>query len=246
MDAPEPPPGDEQRPARPGRRLPARSPDLATSVDDLGTRDRNLLAYAVCHGMVSVEQVAARFFASTRAAQARLRTLERAELITVDRVLVGGPTIVRATARGTRLSGCDLPPASLELGRIRHALALVELSEELLAAHPASTWVSERELRRDRMRAARSRGRWERQLRVPDGLLRLPDGRTIAIELDLTAKRSARLDLLAGAYAVDPEIDIVWWYLPSRRAAERMRALVMERGLDHLVEPRARRVMRPM
>ena len=210
----------------------------------LTARDLEVLRFAVRHGMVTPEQLAARFFTSTPSALRRLRALEAIGLLVRDRVLVAAPPVVRATPAGTRLSGCDLAPASLELARIAHNLALVDLSEELLAAHPGSAWTTERELRRDRMRAARAGGRWERQRRVPDGLLQLAAGTRIAIELDLTPKRSARLDLLAGAYAVDREVDTVWWYQPSAVAVSRMRTLVAERGLEHLIEPRLRRVVR--
>ena len=197
--------------------------------------DRDLLAYIVRHGMVSPAQLAARHGVTGAAG---LGPLREAGLVAVDAVLVGRPPVVRATPRGARTSGCDLRPVSLDLARVAHSLALVDLSEELLAAHPGSSWTTERELRRDRMREARRRGRWDPQRRVPDGLLRLPGGRRIAIELDLTPKRSARLDLLAGAYAVDPDADAVWWYLPSARAVARMRGLVEERGLEGFIDPR--------
>jgi hypothetical protein len=205
----------------------------------LAPLDLDVLRFAVRHGMVSPEQLGARFLAGPSPARRRLRALEAAGLLVADRVLPALPLVVRATPRGARLAGCDLAPASLDLARVRHNLALVDLSEELLAAHPGSAWTTERELRRDRMRAARSGGAWERQRRVPDGVLRLGDGPRIAIELDLTPKRSARLDLLAGAYAVDRDVDTVWWYLPSEVAVSRLAALVAARGLEQLISPRA-------
>jgi len=208
----------------------------------LTPRDLDLLRFTVRHGMVTPEQLARRFFTSTPPALRRLCALEAAGWLVRDRVLVAAPPVVRATRAGTRLAGCDLAPASLDLARIAHNLALVDLSEELLAAHAASAWTTERELRRDRMRAARAGGRWDRQRRVPDGLLRLAGGTRVAVELDLTPKRSARLDLLAGASAVDRDIDTVWWYLPSEVAVSRMRALVANRGLEHLIDPRLRRI----
>ena len=210
----------------------------------LAPRDLDVLRFAVRHGMVSPEQLSARFFTGPAPARRRLRALEAAGLLVADRVLPALPNVVRATPRGARLAGCDLAPASLDLARVRHNLALVDLSEELLATHPGSSWTTERELRRDRMRAARAGGAWERQRRVPDGLLRLDDGTRVAVELDLTPKRSARLDLLAGAYAVDRDVDTVWWYLPSETAVSRLGALVAERGLEHLIEPRAWRSRR--
>jgi len=220
------------------RSAPARLPRAVR----LTPRDLEVLAYAVRHGMVTPGQLGNRFFSSRPAARRALHDLETAGLLVSDRVLAELPAVVRATPRGARLAGCDLAPASLDLARIRHNLALVDLSEELLAAHPGSSWTTERELRRDRMRTARAGGAWERQRRVPDGLLRLHGGQRVAIELDLTPKRSARLDLLAGAYAVDRDVDTVWWYLPSEVAVARMGALVAERGLEHLIEPRLRRV----
>ncbi|MGA3183491.1 MAG: hypothetical protein ABSE52_02680 [Candidatus Dormibacteria bacterium] len=208
----------------------------------LTPRDVEVLSFTAHHGMVTPDQLTTRFFASTPAALRRLGALETAGLLVRDRVLVAAPPVVRTTRAGIRRAGCDLAPASLDLARVRHNLALVDLSEELLASHPGSVWTTERELRRDRMRAARSGGRWDRQRRVPDGLLRLADGTRVAVELDLTPKRSARLDLLAGAYAVDRDVDIVWWYLPSEVAVSRMRALGAERGLERLIEPRLRRI----
>ncbi|HYA01240.1 MAG TPA: hypothetical protein VEK76_12970 [Candidatus Binatia bacterium] len=205
-----------------------------------GARDLEVLRFVARHGMVSPDQLRAGFFRSAATAGQHLHALAASGLITRQRVVVDLPEVIRATPRGTRLSGCDLPPANLDLARIRHSLALVDLALELLAAHPGGRWTTERELRRDRMRAARARGRWEPLRRVPDGLLELSDGRRVAVELDLTPKRSTRLDLLAGAYAVDPDVDVVWWYLPSRRAAHRMLRVVTERGLEHLIEPRTR------
>lgn len=204
----------------------------------LTPRDLDVLRFAARHGMVTPERLATRFFTAPPLALRRLRALESAGLLVRDRVLVAAPPVVRATPAGTRLAGCDLAPASLDLARIAHNLALVDLSEQLLAAHPGSAWTTERELRRDRMRAARAGGRWERQRRVPDGILQLAAGTRIAIELDLTPKRSARLEMLAGAYAVDRDVDTVWWYLPSETAVARMRTLVDERGLEHLIDPR--------
>ncbi len=203
----------------------------------LAPRDLDILRFAVRHGMVSDDQLTTRFFTGPAPGR-RLRALEAAGLLVRDPVLTTLPAVVRATPRGTRLAGCDLAPASLDLARIRHNLALVDLSEELLATHPGSAWTTERELRRDRMRSARRGGAWERQRRVPDGLLRLESGTRVAVELDLTPKRSARLDLLAGAYAVDRDVDTVWWYLPSAVAVSRLGVLVSERGLEHLIEPR--------
>jgi DNA-binding MarR family transcriptional regulator len=110
----------------------------------LTPRDLDVLRFAARHGMVTPEQFARRFFTAPPPALRRLRALEAAGLLVRDRVLVAAPPVVRATPAGTRLAGCDLAPASLDLARIAHNLALVDLSEQLLAAHPGSAWTTER------------------------------------------------------------------------------------------------------
>lgn len=203
----------------------------------LTARDEELVRWVARHGLVTADQVGRRFFPSMWAAWRRLRRLQAAGLVRREPAFRDLPFIVHVTGAGARLAACDVLPARLDPGLLRHALAVVDLSEELLAQHAGAVWTTERELRRDRMRAAREDPA-ERQRRTPDGLLMLADGQRVAVELDLTPKRSRKLEDLADAYAVDPAVDVVWWYLPSAAAAARMRELVNERALEHLIEPR--------
>ena len=106
----------------------------------LAPRDLDVLRFAVRHGMVLADQLSNRFLTGPVPAQRRLRALEVAGLLVRDRVLAALPAVVRATPRGARLAGCDLAPASLDLARVHHNLALVDLSEELLVTHPGSAW----------------------------------------------------------------------------------------------------------
>lgn len=205
----------------------------------LTSRDEDLVRWVARHGLVSADQVGRRFFPSMWAAWRRLRRLEAAGLIRREPAFRDLPFVVRVTGAGARLAACDVLPARLDAGLLRHALAVVDLSEELLADAPGAEWVTERELRRDRMRAARADPE-ERQRRTPDGVLVLRDGRHVAVELDLTPKRTRKLEQLADAYALDSGVDCVWWFLPSVAAAARMRELVAERGLEHLIELRVR------
>lgn len=209
----------------------------------LTPRDEELVRWVARHGLVSADQVGRRFFPSMWAAWRRLRRLEAAGLLRREPAFRDLPFVVRVTGAGARLAACDVLPARLDAGLLRHALAVVDLSEELLADTAGAEWTTERELRRDRMRAARVDPE-ERQRRTPDGLLVLPGGRRIAVELDLTPKRTRKLEQLADAYALDPAVDCVWWYLPSAASASRMRELVAERGLEHLIELHVRRTER--
>ena len=222
------PPRPTALPAPPTRRL------------ALTPRDEELVRWVARHGLVSADQAGRRFFPSMWAAWRRLRRLEAAGLLRREPAFRDMPFVVRVTGAGARLAACDVLPARLDAGLLRHALAVVDLSEELLADNPGAEWITERELRRDLMRAARADPE-ERQRRTPDGVLVLPDGRHVAVELDLTPKRTRKLEQLADAYALDSTVDCVWWFLPSATSAARMRELVAERGLEHLIEPRVRR-----
>lgn len=75
-----------------------------------------------------------------------------------------------------------------------HKLTLPRLARALLAAHPGATWTTARELRARAMAAARDprTGKVTRGTRhTPDGTLNLPDGRRIAVELELSQKGGA-------------------------------------------------------
>jgi len=204
-------------------------------------RDVEVLAWTARHGMVTSEQVCSRFFSSLRATWRRLGRLESARLIRRDRALISWRHIVRTSRAGISLADVDLGLAPLDYVRMAHNLAVVDLSEELLAAHPGSRWLTERELRRDRMRAAR-RDPSVLRGRIPDGLLVLGEGIRVAVELDRTAKRTRRLEKLVASYAWQGEVDRVWWYMPSNAAVERVTDVIRAHGMEHAIEARLRRV----
>lgn len=203
-------------------------------------RDIAVVTWVARHGMVTEQQVASRFFASRDAATRRLRQLEDLRLAHRALVWRGMPAIIRASGRGIALCGIDLQPAALDVARVRHSLAVCDLAEDLLAHTVGARWRTEREVRRDRMRQPRG-AHWRSPRRTPDGVL-LTTFERLAVELDLTPKRSGKLELLVGTYAVDPDIDRVLWYLPSETSVWRMQEVVAARGLQHLIQPRLRRV----
>jgi hypothetical protein len=204
----------------------------------LTRRDEELLLWVARFGPVTREQIGRRFFPSMKRCYRRVLRLQRAGLLRGDPAAADVRHVVRTTNAGIRTVGGDLRSASLDHGRLRHNLSVVDLSERLLREYPGSAWITERELRRDRMRDAHGDPD-ERQRRTPDGVLILTDGRRVAIELDLTAKRTRQLDQLARAYALERELACVWWYLPSEPAAARMRSVVATLRLDRLIEPRS-------
>ncbi len=123
-------------------------------------RDIEMLSWIGRHGMVTADQVAQHFFAraggtvGTRAAYRRLRKLEEERLVRRDVTFARWPAVIRVTGPGARVAEIDVDPARLVWAEVRHSLALVDLTEELLATNPGATLVTEREIRALRFRGA--------------------------------------------------------------------------------------------
>lgn len=193
---------------------------------ELTPRDVAIVRWIARHGVVTPQQVAARFFErddhhlGTWAAYRRLRALEAMRLIRRDRTFWKESQVLRVTEPGARLADVGLGPANLVLAEVHHTLALVDLLEELERANPGSRLVTERELRARRYRE-RYAGTQSAQGRMPDGAITLQDGRRIAIELDLTPKRARDVEAIVNAYAYEARnFQAIWWYaLPGRVGA---------------------------
>jgi len=190
-------------------------------------RDLDMLRYATRHGVCTADQLTRRFFSSDSACWRRLRVLDRLGLVIRRRTWWQGPQVVMATPLGAQLADADLPPARLNLPELEHALALVDLSELLLRAHPGSQWVTERELRRDAIRRHRQSGMEPRPVRIrtPDGVLVVGNKRT-AVELELTSKRTDQYEQLLRAYAANRSVDGVWFFARSAAGRDRLTKLI--------------------
>jgi hypothetical protein len=123
------------------------------------------------------------------------------------------------------------------LSEVRHALAVVDLSERLLAKAPAGTALrTERELWVDR-RKALTDGRPRGLGRMPDALFVDPSGRTVALELDLTPKRSRDYERIIIAF-LQERIDRILWYV-TPRVVDKLTAQVKQQRADDVFTVRA-------
>jgi hypothetical protein len=127
---------------------------------------------------------------------------------------LAGRTWLAATSAGLRLVG--LPgeawrPSLWPLAHL-HAVAVVRL--DLETSYPGVVWTSERAIRSE----------WAgtgARVRYSDGVLELPDGGRIGVEVELERKGSRRLpDRSVSRYAaivrdVDPSLVAVWWFCPA-------------------------------
>lgn len=193
--------------------------------------------------MVTTDQVAERFFprddgeVGKRAAHRRLAILESLRLIHRDPTpFWRGPWVIRVTQAGADVGEIGVRPAHLVEREIRHALALVDLVEQLAAKNRRSTLRTEREIRTDRFHQRQDGKLRPGRGRIPDGELTLKDGRVVAIELDLTSKRSKDYERIIRSYRQE-RFDAVWWYVVPG-ALPRVAKLVDDNRVDDFIEVR--------
>jgi hypothetical protein len=202
------------------------------------------------HGVVTAELVGRRLFWRPHgkdygkwAAYRRLRALRELGLILSNKPFADRPAVLRVTREGARIADVGLRPAPLVLSELRHSLAVVWLTEYLLAENVGAELTTERELRAQRYRELRDGTRETEQGRVPDALLRIPTKgagaqgvMTVAVELDLTRKDRRAMERMVRQYDYE-NVDRVWWYVAPARL-ERTRALVSELRAEDRIEVR--------
>lgn len=228
------------------RRAPERSDQRAPP--QLTERDRSLLAFIADHRLVLASQAQILLGASDSVTSARLRALSRGGYVTAHRLFHQQPGCYQVTRSGLAAIGSDLPRPRIDLRSYMHDVGLgwLWLAARAGKFGPLSDVLSERQLRsRDglpgsggerlgvRMFGFGPGGR--EQLHYPDLLLRTPDGKRIAIELELTAKGRTRREKILSGYAADRKIDAVV-YLVNRPEVERsVTASARKLGIAELV-----------
>ncbi|HEX5309264.1 MAG TPA: hypothetical protein VFW38_09325 [Solirubrobacteraceae bacterium] len=204
------------------------------------------------HGVVTAELVGRRFFFrgpnagdyGKWAAYRRLRALRELGLILSDKPFADRPAVLRVTREGARIADVGLRPAPLVLSELRHSLAVVRLTEYLLAENAGAELTTERELRAQRYRELRDGVREPEEGRAPDALLRIPTNGlgaqgvvTVAVELDLTRKDRRAMERMVRQYDYE-RVDRVWWFVTLARL-DRTRALVRELRAEDRIEVKA-------
>ena len=208
-------------------------------------RDTDILVWVARHGIVTMEQIARRFWPPSQrqtAAAARVRKLCMAHppLLQRDATHIGEPSVIRVTPHGARLADVEIGPARLIHAEVHHALAIVDLTEALAEKYPKATLLTERERRAELYRAKRA-GQRKMTGRIPDAVFVFPatggkKERTVAVELDRTARSRTDAETVIKAYLAERYSE-VWWYVrPSR--VETVRALTKRMRVDDFIEVR--------
>lgn len=218
-------------------------------------RDRELLAFLARHRVVQAGHVATLLGVTDGRARAILTRLTDGRYVRRETVFAGQAACYRIRRKGIDVLGGGLPTPGLDLRSYEHDLGLAWL---WLAARggtfgPLRDVVSERQLRSHDEAPERTEpplavrlggfgpGGRER-LHYPDLLLVRPDGRRIALELELTSKSRPRLERILAGYGSDPRIDAVLYLVANGRIARAVIAAASRLGLSDLVHVQRVRV----
>jgi hypothetical protein len=214
----------------------------------LTDRDLELLAFVARHRLVHTGHVAALLGVAEKRAGDILGRLDRGGYVRPETVFAGQRACYRVRRKGVDAIGSGLRAPRVDLRSFEHDMGLAWL---WLAARrgtfgPVREALSERQLRShdeapDRTEpplAVRIGGfgpGGRERLHYPDLLLLRPDGRRIALELELTSKSRRRLEGILAAYGADPRIDAVLYLVPNRTIGNAVVAGASRLGLSNLV-----------
>lgn len=212
----------------------------------LTARDYEILTWVARHGIVTVDQIARRFFPTPQGKSAcfqRVRKLCDASPPLLQRTATHyrEPSVLRITTAGVNLTEVNVKPAVLVPAEVPHSLAIVDLAEALLVEHPTAVLITERERRGDLYRQKRE-GLRKATGRIPDAVLVFPpDSRgrekTVAVELDRSPRTRIDAENVIKAYIADRSYTDVWWYVRPNRVAA-ITQLTKKMKVDDIIEVR--------
>jgi len=185
----------------------------------LTARDIEIIRWIDSFGYVTAQQVFSQFNLNPKRGYRRLRLLAQEGYLLHKRIFVGQPGIYQAGGKGLALIADDpeQPPglASVKPAIIAHNLLVVDLALAL-ARQMGGAWRTDRQIRRDK-------GFVPQGYHVPDGVLTLPGGKKVAVELELTTKSTRRLEKIMKSYARATEYNEVWYFAQRPALAEKIR-----------------------
>lgn len=215
----------------------------------LTERDLELLGFAAEQRLILPGHAQAMLGVSSHAAGRRLRALARGGYLLAHRPFQARPPCYQIRAAGLDAIASDLrPPRRLDLRTYEHEVGAGWL---WLAAHsgrfgPLDHVIGERRLRssdaaRDRqlepygVRLGGVGPRGRERLHYPDLLLITPEGRRIALELELSSKGRVRREGILAGYGSDARIDAVLYLVKDRRIGHSVQESARRLGLGALV-----------
>ena len=202
-------------------------------------RDMQIIGEVLRWGQLTTRQIARWFFDSPRTATNRITVLVSLGYLKAIPIPWHAPAIVPATPKGARArADLQLPSKLHAPGRLLHDLTVVEIAAWLMEQDQEASWITERELLRDQLSAARDLdGRLRHGPgRRPDGVLVRQNGQAEAVEVELTPKRDRdEYDRKLQWYVGQLEYRHVHWFAPSATLRERLTRVACELRMQELI-----------
>jgi DNA-binding MarR family transcriptional regulator len=148
----------------------------------LRRRDLEVLGWLAEQYGARVDQLEVLMGCGPRTVQRTVARLRAAGLVQTRRVLVGEPAWVTPTAAGMAACGAGCGVWRPRIGLLAHVAAVNDVRLHIQGRAPATEWVPERVLVRERRSGEH----------LPDGVA-ITEGRRVAIEVELTVKSRRRV-----------------------------------------------------
>lgn len=169
-------------------------------------RDVEIIRFINEFGFCEIKQIEKKFSIGNSRCYQIMQRLKIAGLVKHERIFHGSHGIFYLTAQGAEFT--DLPPIrNIPKDCYSHQLMIINIYFRLTKQYPEATWVSERQLRHEKLK-----NRATRRNHVADGMLLFPDDKQIAIEVELTMKSKFRLERILNEYSSRMEINQIWYF----------------------------------
>lgn len=172
----------------------------------LTKRDIEMIRFINEFGFCEMPQFMKRFGLKKTWMYEMMQRLIEAGFIKHQRILHGRPGVYSVTRKGAKLT--DLPPIEqVTVGRYEHQNCVLNVYMKLREQYPEAHWISERRLMNDKFCDGLGKTG-----HVSDGILMFPDGKQIAIEVELSIKGKNRIEKILRGYGAQLSIKEVWYY----------------------------------
>lgn len=128
------------------------------------------------------------------------------KLLKHERIFHAKHGVYYLTVKGAKYT--DLPPIDrVTVGRYEHHMCVLSVYSVLKKKYPSAHWVTERKLKYDLFFDGIGKSG-----HVADGMLQFPDGKQIAIEVELSVKGRNRIEKILKGYGAKLAIHEVWYF----------------------------------
>ena len=175
---------------------------METTSVRINDRDLKIFDFLAMFGYATIEQLLKYTGGGNlRWLTTRLRNLVNEGYLVQHRILHAKPGVYTITKKANRTSLGEIK--NIDISDYHHDLLVIDVFLQL--QHKFANYITERMIRTDRGVGAGKYGR------IPDLAAYTTDGKSIALELDRTAKSLQRLEKIVDSYVADARYDEVWF-----------------------------------